>query len=57
MRGRKEFGAHLVSTSWLIDIVEENKKYILTIEAKTGTTQMRFSLEEIERTPKEKTRK
>jgi hypothetical protein len=41
-------GLALMSTCWSTDIVEENKKYILTIEAKTGTTQIRFSLEEIE---------
>jgi len=44
----KNLGLDLERMSWSTDLVSQNEKYILTIIAKTGTTEITFSREEIE---------
>jgi hypothetical protein len=50
----RKIGLRIERTSWSTDLVNDDQKYILTIIAKTGTTELTFTREEIDqyaRTP------
>ena len=47
----KDIGVELINVYWVTDIIEVHERHILSIEAKTGTTEVSFAREELEDYP------